>query len=189
MKRWEELTASERIAVQIACEESFPAFMRLAFWFVQGQELVWNWHHTYVCNELVRVYKGELTRRNTGSLVASETGESITYGLFNAQERGVLFIGANVDVYEGMVVGASPKQEDIVVNVCKKKQLTNTRASGSDEALRLTPATVLSLEQSLEFIADDELVEVTPKNIRMRKRFLNKDQRMKYAKQIDTQDA
>ena len=124
-------------------------------------------------------YKGELTRRNTGSLVASETGESITYGLFNAQERGVLFIGANVDVYEGMVVGVSPKQEDIVVNVCKKKQLTNTRAAGSDDALRLVPPRKLSLEQCLEFLADDELLEVTPKNLRIRKTILNHEKRMK----------
>ena len=124
-------------------------------------------------------YKGELTRRNTGSLVASETGESITYGLFNAQERGVLFIGANVDVYEGMVVGISPKQEDIVVNVCKKKQLTNTRAAGSDDALRLVPPKKMSLEQCLEFLADDELLEVTPKNLRIRKTILNHEKRMK----------
>ena len=124
-------------------------------------------------------YKGELTRRNTGSLVASETGESITYGLFNAQERGVLLIGANVDVYEGMVVGISPKQEDIVVNVCKKKQLTNMRASGSDDALRLVPPKQMSLEQCLEFLADDELLEVTPKSLRMRKSILDHEKRMK----------
>ena len=124
-------------------------------------------------------YKGDLNRRNTGSLVASETGESITYGLFNAQERGVLFIGPNVGVYEGMVVGISPKQEDIVVNVCKKKQLTNMRASGSDDALRLVPPKQMSLEQCLEFLADDELLEVTPKNLRIRKTILNKELRMK----------
>ena len=124
-------------------------------------------------------YKGELIRRNTGSLVASETGESITYGLFNAQERGVLFIGPNVGVYEGMVVGVSPKQEDIVVNVCKKKQLTNTRAAGSDDALRLVPPRKMSLEQCLEFLADDELLEVTPKNLRIRKTILNHERRMK----------
>ena len=118
-------------------------------------------------------YKGELTRRNTGSLVASETGESITYGLFNAQERGVLFIGPNVGVYEGMVVGISPKQEDIVVNVCKKKQLTNTRSSSADEALRLTPPKILSLEQALDFIDTDELLEVTPTNLRIRKKILD----------------
>ena len=124
-------------------------------------------------------YKGELARRNTGSLVASETGTSITYGLFNAQERGVLFIGPNVGVYEGMVVGISPKQEDIVVNVCKKKQLTNTRAAGSDDALRLVPPRKMSLEQCLEFLADDELLEVTPKNLRIRKTILNHERRMK----------
>ena len=124
-------------------------------------------------------YKGELIRRNTGSLVASETGESITYGLFNAQERGVLFIGAGVDVYECMVVCQSPKQEDITVNVCKKKQLTNMRASGSDAALRLVPPKQMSLEQCLEFLADDELLEVMPKNLRVRKTILNKELRMK----------
>ena len=124
-------------------------------------------------------YKGELARRNTGSLVASETGTSITYGLFNAQERGVLFIGAGVDVYEGMVVGQSPKMEDITVNVCKKKQLTNMRASGSDDALRLVPPKQMSLEQCLEFLADDELLEVTPKSMRIRKTILNKELRMK----------
>ena len=109
-------------------------------------------------------FKGEVTRRNTGSLVAFETGEAVTYGLFNAQERGALFIGAGVPVYAGMVVGETPKNEDISVNVCKKKQLTNMRASGSDEALRLTPARQMSLEQCLEFLADDELLEVTPEN-------------------------
>ncbi|MDO4811539.1 MAG: translational GTPase TypA [Eubacteriales bacterium] len=124
-------------------------------------------------------FKGEMNRRNTGSLIASETGESITYGLFNAQERGVLFIGAGVKVYEGMVIGVSPKQEDITVNACKKKQQTNTRASGSDEALRLVPPRKMSLEQCLEFLADDELLEVTPENLRIRKTILDKEKRMK----------
>ena len=127
-------------------------------------------------------YKGDLSRRNTGSLIAFETGESITYGLFNAQERGALFIGAGVPVYTGMVVGVSPKQEDITVNVCKKKQLTNMRASGSDEALRLVPHRTLSLEQCLEFLADDELLEVTPKSLRIRKRILDHEKRMKALK-------
>ena len=127
-------------------------------------------------------YKGDLSRRNTGSLIAFETGESITYGLFNAQERGALFIGAGVPVYAGMVVGVSPKQEDITVNVCKKKQLTNMRASGSDDALRLVPHRVLSLEQCLEFLADDELLEVTPKSLRIRKRILDHEKRMKALK-------
>ncbi|MBQ7505547.1 MAG: translational GTPase TypA [Ruminococcus sp.] len=124
-------------------------------------------------------FKGEIITRHTGSLVAFETGESVTYGLFQIQERGKLFIGPGVPVYEGMIVGMSPKAEDITVNVCKKKHITNTRASGSDEALKLTPPTTLSLEQCLEFIADDELVEVTPHNIRMRKMILSKEQRMK----------
>ncbi len=126
-------------------------------------------------------FKGEIVTRHQGSLIAFETGESVTYGLYAAQERGRLFIGAGVPVYEGMIVGASPKSEDITVNVCKKKHITNTRASGSDDALKLTPPTQMSLEQCLEFIADDELVEVTPKSIRMRKRILSKEQRMKQA--------
>ena len=124
-------------------------------------------------------YKGDIQMREHGSIIAHETGESTGYGLFNTQDRGRLFIGPGVEVYEGMIVGESSKSEDIVCNVCKKKQMTNTRASGSDEALRLVPHTVLSLEQSLEFIGDDELVEVTPKSIRMRKKILSKEQRMK----------
>ena len=124
-------------------------------------------------------YKGDLNRRSTGSLVSFETGESVSYGLFNAQERGALFIGPGVKVYEGMIVGVSPKQEDITVNVCKKKQMTNMRAAGSDEALRLVPPRKLSLEPCLEFLADDELLEVTPENLRMRKTILNHEKRMK----------
>lgn len=124
-------------------------------------------------------FKGDIPRRNTGSLISFETGEAVTYGLFNAQERGSLFIGAGTPVYEGMIVGASPKTEDLVVNVCKKKHLTNTRASGSDDALRLVPPRKLSLEDSLEFIADDELLEVTPQSIRIRKRILDNTLRAK----------
>ena len=127
-------------------------------------------------------YKGDIQRRNTGSLVAHEQGESVTYGLFAAQERGALFIGPGVPVYEGMVVGVCPKMEDITVNVCRKKQLTNMRASGSDEALRLVPPKTMSLEQCLEFLADDELLEVTPENLRLRKRILNHEKRMKALK-------
>ncbi len=127
-------------------------------------------------------YKGDLPERSHGSLVAHETGDTSSYGLFNTQERGRLFVGPGIPVYEGQVVGENAKMGDIVVNVCKKKHVTNMRASGSDEALRLTPAVNLSLEQCLEFIADDELVEVTPENIRMRKRILNKDMRMKLNK-------
>ncbi len=124
-------------------------------------------------------YKGEIQSRLQGSLIVHETGESTAYGLFAAQDRGRLFIGPGVEVYEGMVIGANPKNEDMVVNVCKKKHMTNTRASGSDDALKLTPPTILSLEQSLEFINDDELVEVTPSSIRMRKMILNKELRLK----------
>lgn len=125
--------------------------------------------------------KGEIQRRNSGSLVSFETGESVTYGLYNAQERGVLFIRAGVPVYAGMVVGETPKQEDISVNICKKKQLTNMRASGSDDALRLTPPRQMSLEQCLEFLADDELLEVTPESLRLRKRLLDHAARMREA--------
>ncbi len=125
-------------------------------------------------------YTGDIEQRNTGSIIAHESGEATGYGLFNTQSRGRLFIGPSTPVYEGMIVGENPKNEDIVCNVCKKKQMTNTRASGSDDALRLVPHSVLSLEQSLEFIKDDELVEITPNNIRLRKRILNKEQRMKF---------
>ncbi len=124
-------------------------------------------------------YKGEITQRYHGSLVAHETGVSTGYGLFAAQDRGKLFVGPGVEVYEGMVVGSTPKAEDITVNVCKKKHVTNMRAAGSDEALKLTPPSVLSLEQSIEFIDDDELLEVTPKSLRIRKRILDKTLRMR----------
>ena len=124
-------------------------------------------------------YKGEISRRTTGSLVAFETGEAVTYGLFNAQGRGTLFITPGTPVYEGMVVGCSPKDEDINVNVCKTKHLTNTRSSSSDDALRLIPPKRLSLEEALEYIGDDELLEVTPLNIRIRKRILDSELRAK----------
>ncbi|MBQ9980780.1 MAG: translational GTPase TypA [Oscillospiraceae bacterium] len=126
--------------------------------------------------------KGEVTRRNTGSLVAFETGEAVAYGIFGVQDRGSMFIGPGTPVYAGMVVGSCPKGEDITVNVCKKKQLTNMRASGSDEALRLVPPKQMSLEQCLEFLADDELLEVTPKNLRLRKQILDHGLRMKALK-------
>ena len=124
-------------------------------------------------------YKGEIPRRSYGSLISYETGEAVTYGLYNAQERGSLFIGAGTDVYEGMVVGCSPKPEDIVVNVCKKKHLTNTRASGSDDALRLIPPKDMSLEDCLEYLGEDELLEVTPESLRIRKQILDNSLRMK----------
>ena len=124
-------------------------------------------------------FKGEVRRRLTGSLVSFETGEAVAYGIWNAQERGAMFISPGVKVYAGMVVGVSPKNEDIVVNVCRRKQLTNMRAAGSDEALRLVPPRQMSLEQCLEFLADDELLEVTPKSLRLRKRVLDHAQRAK----------
>ena len=123
--------------------------------------------------------KGEIERRQVGSLIAFESGEACSYGLFNAQERGQLFIGAGTPVYAGMVVGVCSRNEDMTVNVCKKKQLTNMRAAGSDEALRLTPPKVMSLEQCLEFLADDELLECTPKSLRIRKRELDHALRMR----------
>ena len=125
------------------------------------------------------VYKGEISRRSYGSLIAFEGGTAVTYGLFNAQERGQLFIGAGVEVYEGMIIGQNPKGDDMAVNVCKKKHITNTRASGSDEALRLIPPRKMSLEQCIEFLSADELLEVTPKSLRLRKRTLSNVQRMK----------
>lgn len=129
-------------------------------------------------------YKGEIKMRNTGSIVVHETGESTGYGLFNTQDRGRLFIGPGVKVYEGMVVGECSKDEDIVCNVCKKKQMTNTRAAGSDDALRLVPHSTLSLEQNMEFLSDDELLEITPKSLRIRKKILSKELRAKaFAKQ------
>lgn len=124
-------------------------------------------------------FKGEMQTRTRGSLIAHETGDAVTYGLYNAQDRGILFIGPGTKVYEGMIVGESSRQEDIVVNVCKKKHVTNTRSATADEALRLTPPKPMSLEQCLEFISDDELVEITPKNIRMRKEVLEAGMRAK----------
>ena len=127
-------------------------------------------------------YKGEIQARTRGVLVAFEPGISITYGLYNAQERGELLIGAGVEVYEGMIVGINSRNEDISINVCKEKHLTNTRASGSDDALRLVPPVQMSLEKAIEFIAEDELVEVTPKNIRLRKKILNNKDRERMAR-------
>ncbi len=124
-------------------------------------------------------YKGDIEQRLTGSIIAFETGTTSSYGLFNTQDRGRLFVGPGVEVYEGQIVGESPKNEDLVCNVCKKKQVTNMRAAGSDEALKLVPPSVFSLEKSLEFIKDDELVEVTPESIRLRKVILNKELRAK----------
>ena len=127
----------------------------------------------YTTNHGYGPYNGDMMYRAQGSLIAFESGEAITYGLYNAQERGTLFIGPGEKVYAGMVVGETGKAEDIEINVCKKKQMTNTRSSGSDEALRLSPPKILSLEQALEFIDTDELLEVTPKSLRIRKKILD----------------
>ena len=124
-------------------------------------------------------FRGEITTRYTGSLIASETGESTSYGLFNCQDRGTMFIGVQTPVYEGMIVGECPKQVDIALNVCKKKHLTSIRSSGADEALILVPPKIMSLEQAIEFIGEDELIEVTPKTIRLRKKILNTELRLK----------
>ena len=129
-------------------------------------------------------YKGEISSRTRGVLVAFEPGTSVTYGLYNAQERGELLIGAGVEVYEGMIVGINSRNEDIAINVCKEKHLTNTRASGSDDALRLVPPVQMSLEKAIEFIAEDELVEVTPKNIRLRKIILDSKTREREARRV-----
>ncbi len=118
-------------------------------------------------------YKGEIQYRKNGSLISFETGEALTYGLFNAQERGTLFIGPGERVYSGMVVGQNAKTDDIELNVCRAKHLTNTRASGSDDALKLSPPRILSLEEALDFIDTDELLEVTPKSLRIRKKILD----------------
>lgn len=139
----------------------------------KGEGVLSSVFHSY------QPYKGEIQKRSMGSLIAFETGEAITYGLYNAQERGTLFIGAGTPVYEGMVIGCTPKNEDISVNVCKKKQLTNTRASGSDDALRLIPPRQMSIEAALEFLGEDELLEVTPNNLRIRKKILSNQLRMK----------
>ena len=139
----------------------------------KGEGVMSAVHHGY------EPYKGDIERRTTGSLIAFETGESVAYGLFNAQDRGELFLGSGVPVYMGMVVGQNPKNQDLVVNVCKRKNLTNMRASGTDEALRLIPPKVFSLEECLEFLKDDELLEVTPKSLRIRKTILDHDLRMK----------
>ena len=136
---------------------------------------------TFECYE---PHKGDIVRRFTGSLVASEAGESTSYGVFNAQDRGVMFISNQCPVYEGMIVGENPKMGDIAVNVCKEKHLTAVRSKGADEALRLVPARIMTLEEAIEFIADDELIEVTPKSIRLRKRILSNDARYKLAGKI-----
>lgn len=139
----------------------------------KGEGVLSSVFHSY------QPYKGEIQKRAVGSLIAFETGEAVGYGLFNAQERGTLFIAAGTPVYEGMVVGCTPKSEDISVNVCKKKQLTNMRASGSDDSLRLIPPHIMSIEEALEFLGEDELLEITPNNLRIRKKILSNQLRMK----------
>ena len=133
-------------------------------------------------------YKGEMTTRTRGSMIAWESGTTVAYGLLNAELRGALFLGPGVKVYEGMIVGENAKGEDLTVNVCKKKHVTNMRAAGSDDTVKLTPPVNMSLEQCLEFISDDELVEVTPESIRLRKRILSKSDRDKLAGRMKKQN-
>ena len=142
----------------------------------KGEGVLSSVFHSY------QPYKGDISKRTTGSLIAFETGEAVGYGLFNAQERGPLFIGPGTQVYEGMVVGENPRGDDMAVNVCKKKQLTNMRASGSDDALRLIPPRQMSIEAALEFLGDDELLEITPKSVRIRKKILSNTERLKKVK-------
>ncbi|MBQ2715236.1 MAG: translational GTPase TypA, partial [Clostridia bacterium] len=152
------------------------------FFFGYRSKFLTDTHGEGIINSVFDSYQpmaGEIPLRYTGSLVASEAGESTSYGLFNAQDRGSMFIGPATPVYEGMIVGESPKQGDIAVNVCKKKQLTAIRSAGADEALRLVTPVRFSLEESIEFITDDELIEVTPENIRLRKAILNTELRLK----------
>ncbi|MCI7125281.1 MAG: translational GTPase TypA [Agathobaculum sp.] len=142
----------------------------------KGEGVLSSVFHSY------QPYKGEISKRQTGSLIAFETGEAVGYGLFNAQERGPLFIGPGTQVYEGMVIGENPRGDDMAVNVCKKKQLTNMRASGSDDALRLIPPRQMSIEAALEFLGDDELLEITPESVRIRKKILSNTERLKKTK-------
>ena len=142
----------------------------------KGEGVLSSVFHSY------QPYKGDISKRTTGSLIAFETGEAVGYGLFNAQERGPLFIGPGTQVYEGMVIGENPRGDDMAVNVCKKKQLTNMRASGSDDALRLIPPRQMSIEAALEFISDDELLEITPESVRIRKKILSNTERLKKVK-------
>ena len=133
-------------------------------------------------------YKGDISRRGMGSLISTETGDSITYGLFNAQERGTLFIGAGVPVYEGMIIGMNARSDDMVVNPCKAKKATNMRAAGSDDNIKLAPARTFTLEEALEFIDDDELVEIVPDDIRLRKKYLKELERRRSGRKIKQED-
>ena len=158
------------------------AFQDLLKDFIAGISLTFQ--NSYNVGDTITIngFKGEVISRVRGTIVAFENGTSITYGLYNAQDKGELFIGAGVDVYEGMIVGLNSRSEDLAINVCKEKHLTNTRASGSDEALRLVPPIQMSLEKAIEFIQDDELVEITPKSIRLRKKILDNKERERAAR-------
>jgi len=181
-------TLSERKAQMLNMTTGATGYTRIEFnvpsrsLIGYRSQLMTDTHGNGIMNHILNGYeefKGDIPMRSRGSLVAFEDGESITYGLFNAQERGSLFIGPGVDVYQGMVVGENLRTGDIDVNVCKKKHITNTRASGSDDALRLVPPVIMSLENCLEFLNDDELLEITPKSLRIRKKILDKTLRAK----------
>ncbi len=181
-------TLSERKAQMLNMTTGATGYTRIEFnvpsrsLIGYRSQLMTDTHGNGIMNHILNGYeefKGDIPMRSRGSLVAFEDGESITYGLFNAQERGALFIGPGVDVYQGMVVGENLRTGDIDVNVCKKKHITNTRASGSDDALRLVPPVIMSLENCLEFLNDDELLEITPKSLRIRKKILDKSLRAK----------
>ena len=181
-------TLSERKAQMLNMTNGAAGYTRIEFNIPSRSligyrsQLMTDTHGNGIMNHILNgyeEYKGDIPMRSRGSLVAFEDGESITYGLYNAQERGNLFIGPGVSVYQGMVVGENLRTGDIDVNVCKKKHITNTRASGSDDALRLVPPVIMSLENCLEFLADDELLEITPESLRIRKKILDKALRMK----------
>ncbi len=181
-------TLSERKAQMLNMTTGATGYTRIEFnvpsrsLIGYRSQLMTDTHGNGIMNHILNgyeEYKGDIPMRSRGSLVAFEDGESITYGLFNAQERGSLFIGPGVEVYQGMVVGENLRTGDIDVNVCKKKHITNTRASGSDDALRLVPPVIMSLENCLEFLNDDELLEITPKSLRIRKKILDKTLRAK----------
>ena len=180
-KKGELLNMTSRKGDSVRLEFSIPARGLIGY----GAELMTDTKGRGILNttfEGYAPYKGAIPKRLQGSLVAFEAGEAMTYGLYNAQERGILFITPGTKVYEGMVVGQNPRAEDIEVNVCRRKHATNMRASGSDDALRLSPPKIMSLEEALEFIVEDELLEITPKNLRIRKKILNSSMRQRMRK-------
>ncbi len=180
-KRKSEIKTMEKEGVRVRIDAIIPARTLIGFRseFLTDTRGNGVMHHVFHDYEF---YKGDFIRRKTGVLIAQETGVSVTYALDNLQQRGTLFVGPGAPLYEGMIIGETPRPQDMVVNPCKKKHLTNIRAASADEAIRLTPPVVMSLERALEFINDDELVEVTPKSIRLRKRILDENDRKRSKK-------